>query len=82
MKIECMILYIILLLLYFQIQKEIIYDSVKGFIYGKAQSVENLENMVEYNTKFIRFGKTRSNKTVNELKNIIKQILKHIFTIT
>src|SRR5574344_317999 len=52
--------------------EEIIYDSVKGFIYGKAQSVENLENMVEYNTKFIRLVKQDSIKRVNELKNIIK----------
>ncbi len=43
----------------FSDSKEIIYDSVKGFIYGKAQSVENLENMVEYNTKIYWFGKTR-----------------------
>ena len=46
--------------------------SVKGFIYGKAQSVENLENMVEYNTKFIRLVKQDPIKRVNELKNIIK----------
>ena len=56
----------------FSDSKEIIYDSVKGFIYGKAQSVENLENMVEYNTKFIRLVKQDSIKRVNELKNIIK----------
>ncbi|HNW67211.1 MAG TPA: tetratricopeptide repeat protein, partial [Aliarcobacter cryaerophilus] len=56
----------------FSDSKEIIYDSVKGFIYGKAQSVENLENMVEYNTKFIRLVKQDPIKRVNELKNIIK----------
>src|SRR5574344_1652837 len=62
----------------FSDSKEIIYDSVKGFIYGKAQSVENLENMVEYNTKFIRLVKQDSIKRVNELKNIIKTLKKHI----
>ena len=56
----------------FSDSKEIIYDSVKGFIYGKAQSVENLENMVEYNTKFINLVKQDPIKRVNELKNIIK----------
>lgn len=56
----------------FSDSKEIIYDSVKGFIYGKAQSVENLENMVEYNSKFIRLVKQDPIKRVNELKNIIK----------
>ena len=56
----------------FSDSKEIIYDSVKGFIYGKAQSVENLENMVEYNTKFINLVKQYPIKRFNELKNIIK----------
>ncbi|AXK49478.1 tetratricopeptide repeat protein [Aliarcobacter trophiarum] len=56
----------------FSDSKEIIYDSVKGFIYGKVQSVENLENMVEYNSKFIHLVKQDPIKRVNELKNIIK----------
>ncbi|MBL3519857.1 tetratricopeptide repeat protein [Arcobacter lanthieri] len=56
----------------FSDSKEIIYDSVKGFIYGEDNSVENLESMVDYNTKFVNLVKKDPIIRVNELKKLIK----------
>ncbi|RBQ31343.1 hypothetical protein CRU92_07770 [Arcobacter sp. FW59] len=54
----------------FSDSKEIIYDSVKGFIYGQDSSVENLESMVDYNTKFVNLVKQDPILRVNELKKL------------
>ncbi len=66
----------------FSDSKEIIYDSVKGFIYGKAQSVENLENMVEKNIiktdskAYIYYNLALSYAQINDFTNAYKNFEK------
>ena len=38
----------------FSDSQEIIYDSLKGFIYNQKDNLDNLEEMLNYNTKFIK----------------------------
>ena len=56
----------------FSDSKEIIYDSVKGFIYQDTHNVENLEEMVAYNTKFVNLVDKDSINRVNGLKELVK----------
>jgi len=56
----------------FSDSREIIYDSVKGFIYEENSSVENLEVMVDYNTKFVKLIKYDPILRVNELKKLLR----------
>jgi len=56
----------------FSDSREIIYDSVKGFIYEEDSNVENLEVMVEYNTKFVKLIKENPIVRVNELKKLVR----------
>lgn len=41
----------------FSDSQEIIYDSLKGFVYNQKENIINLEEMVEYNTKFLKIVK-------------------------
>lgn len=56
----------------FSDSKEIIYDSVRGFIYQDIHNVENLEEMVEYNKKFVNLVSKDSINRVNDLKELVK----------
>lgn len=56
----------------FSDSKEIIYDSVKGFIFANEENVENLESMVEFNNKFVSLMKQDPINRVNELKLVTK----------
>ncbi|WP_228156069.1 tetratricopeptide repeat protein [Arcobacter lacus] len=57
----------------FSDSQEIIYDSVKGFIYSQQSNVTNLEDMVEYNSKFLKIVKEDPILRVNELNELIKK---------
>lgn len=57
----------------FSDSQEIIYDSVKGFIYNQQSSVSNLEDMVEYNSKFLNIVKMDPILRVNELNQLVKE---------
>lgn len=57
----------------FSDSQEIIYDSVKGFIYSQQSNVANLEDMVEYNSKFLRIVKEDPILRVNELNELLKK---------
>lgn len=57
----------------FSDSKEIIYDSVKGFIYQDDVSVANLEDMVEYNTNFANLIKLDPILRIKELQKAIKK---------
>lgn len=50
---------------------EIIYDSFKGFIFKTRQNIESLEEMVEYNVKFIELIKLDPIIRINKLKKLI-----------
>ncbi|MGM0519218.1 MAG: tetratricopeptide repeat protein [Campylobacterota bacterium] len=57
----------------FSDSQEIIYDSARGFIAKNDNSLENLENMVEFNSKFLDIIKLDPIVRVNKLKEIVKQ---------
>jgi len=50
---------------------EIIYDSSKGFIFKSKQNLSSLEDMVEYNAKFIELIKLDPIIRVTKLKKLI-----------
>lgn len=51
---------------------EIIYDSLKGFIFNSKDSLRSLEEMVKYNSDFINIIKDDPIIRVNKLKKLIK----------
>jgi tetratricopeptide (TPR) repeat protein len=51
---------------------EIIYDSLKGFIFSSKDSLSSLEEMVKYNSGFIDIIKDDPIIRVNKLKSLIK----------
>ena len=55
----------------FSDSQEIIYDSLKGFIYNQKENIMNLEEMVEYNTKFLRIVKEDPIIRVVELEKML-----------
>ena len=55
----------------FSDSQEIIYDSLKGFIYNQKESIINLEEMVDYNSKFLRIVKEDPIIRTVELKKMI-----------
>lgn len=55
----------------FSDSEEIIYDSSKGFIFNSSNNLENLEEMVEYNAKFLNIVKLDPIIRVVELKKLI-----------
>jgi tetratricopeptide (TPR) repeat protein len=64
----------------FSDSQEIIYDSQKGFIYNQKESIVNLEEMVEYNAKFLNIVKNDPIIRVVELKQMLtKDTKSYIF---
>lgn len=55
----------------FSDSQEIIYDSSKGFLFSSANNLSNLEEMVEYNAKFLSLVKLDPIIRVVELKKLI-----------
>lgn len=55
----------------FSDSQEIIYDSLKGFVYNQKESIINLEEMVDYNSKFLRIVKEDPIIRTVELKKMI-----------
>lgn len=55
----------------FSDSQEIIYDSLKGFIYNQKENIMNLEEMVEYNTKFLKIVKEDPIIRVVELEKML-----------
>lgn len=55
----------------FSDSQEIIYDSLKGFIYNQKESILNLEEMVDYNSKFLKIVKEDPIVRVVELKKML-----------
>ncbi len=55
----------------FSDSQEIIYDTVKGFIYSQKESILNLEEMVDYNSKFLKIVKEDPIIRVSELKKML-----------
>ncbi len=55
----------------FSDNEEIIYDIAKGFIFQEEQSIESLEEMVEYNANFLRFIKKDPIIRVKELEKLL-----------
>lgn len=55
----------------FSDSQEIIYDSAKGFIYNSNNNLKSLEDMVEYNAKFLSFIKKDPIIRVVELKKLL-----------
>ena len=55
----------------FSDSQEIIYDSLKGFIYNQKENIINLEEMVEYNTKFLKIVKEDPIIRVVELEKML-----------
>ena len=59
---------------------KIIYDSQKGFIYNQKESIVNLEEMVDYNAKFLKIVKDDPIIRVVELKKMLtKDTKSYIF---
>ncbi len=56
----------------FSDNQEIIYDSVKGFIFDSQQSLNSLESMMTYNAKFLEIIKKDPVIRVKELQDLIK----------
>jgi hypothetical protein len=56
----------------FSDNEEIIYDSLKGFIFNSKQNVQSLEQMVQYNSEFIKVIKDDPIKRVYELRKLIQ----------
>ena len=64
----------------FSDSQEIIYDSLKGFIYNQKESIVNLEEMVDYNSKFLKIVKEDPIIRVVELKKMLaKDTKSYIF---
>ncbi|MDY0051099.1 MAG: tetratricopeptide repeat protein [Aliarcobacter sp.] len=64
----------------FSDSQEIIYDSQKGFVYNQKESIVNLEEMVEYNAKFLNIVREDPIIRVVELKNMLtKDTKSYIF---
>ena len=64
----------------FSDSQEIIYDSQKGFIYNQKESIVNLEEMVDYNAKFLKIVKADPIIRVVELKKMLtKDTKSYIF---
>lgn len=64
----------------FSDSQEIIYDSLKGFIYNQKENIINLEEMVEYNAKFLKIVKEDPIIRVAELEKILtKDTKSYIF---
>ncbi|MEZ4693228.1 MAG: tetratricopeptide repeat protein [Aliarcobacter sp.] len=55
----------------FSDSQEIIYDSLKGFIYNQKENILNLEEMVDYNNKFLNIVKEDPIVRVTELKKML-----------
>lgn len=55
----------------FSDSQEIIYDSLKGFIYNQKENIINLEEMVDYNNKFLNIVKEDPIIRVTELKKML-----------
>ena len=55
----------------FSDSQEIIYDSLKGFIYNQKESIVNLEEMVDYNAKFLKIVKEDPIIRVVELQKML-----------
>jgi tetratricopeptide (TPR) repeat protein len=55
----------------FSDSQEIIYDTIKGFIYNQKESILNLEEMVDYNSKFLGIIKEDPIVRVVELKKML-----------
>lgn len=55
----------------FSDSEEIIYDSSKGFIFNSAGNLDSLEEMVEYNTKFLDVIKEDPIIRVTKLKKLL-----------
>jgi tetratricopeptide (TPR) repeat protein len=64
----------------FSDSQEIMYDSLKGFIYNQKESIINLEEMVDYNSKFLKIVKEDPIIRVVELKKmLVKDTKSYIF---
>ncbi|MBU0925777.1 tetratricopeptide repeat protein [bacterium] len=64
----------------FSDSQEIMYDSLKGFIYNQKESIVNLEEMVDYNSKFLKIVKEDPIIRVVELKKmLVKDTKSYIF---
>jgi tetratricopeptide (TPR) repeat protein len=64
----------------FSDSQEIIYDTQKGFVYNQKESIVNLEEMVEYNGKFLKIVRDDPILRVVELKKILaKDTKSYIF---
>ena len=64
----------------FSDSQEIMYDSLKGFIYNQKESIVNLEEMVNYNSKFLKIVKEDPIIRVVELKKMLaKDTKSYIF---
>lgn len=57
----------------FSDSQEIIYDSSKGFIFNSEDNIQNLEEMVEYNSKFLEIVKEDPIIRVIKLEKLIKK---------
>jgi len=55
----------------FSDSQEIIYDSLKGFVYNQKENIVNLEEMVDYNAKFLRIVKEDPILRVLELEKLL-----------
>lgn len=55
----------------FSDNEEIIYDIAKGFIFQEEQSIESLEEMVEYNANFLKFIKKDPIIRAKELEKLL-----------
>ena len=56
----------------FSDSQEIIYDTVKGFIYDQKKNIQNLEEMVAYNANFLNVVKKDPISRVVELRKMLK----------
>lgn len=64
----------------FSDSQEIIYDSIKGFIYNQKENIVNLEEMVDYNAKFLKIVKEDPIIRVSELEKMLtKDTKSYIF---
>lgn len=55
----------------FSDSQEVIYDSAKGFIFNSSNNLSSLEEMVEYNAKFLKIVKLDPIIRVVELKKLL-----------
>ena len=57
----------------FSDSQEIIYDSLKGFVYDQKDNIVNLEEMMSYNAKFIKIVKQDPINRVIELEKMLNK---------